>query len=73
LGGPVEIGPRAWIAYQAIVLPGLRIGEGAVVAAGSVVSRDVEPFAIVAGSPARKVGERNPDLRYHLSFDPSLL
>ena len=73
LGGPVRIGSRAWIAYRAIILPGVTIGEGAVVAAGAVVSRDVEPFTIVAGSPARAVGMRNKDLGYRLDFDPFLL
>jgi acetyltransferase-like isoleucine patch superfamily enzyme len=41
-----------------------------VVAAGSVVTRDVEPYQIVAGAPARPVGERNRDLAYRLSFFP---
>lgn len=72
-GGAVTVGSRAWISYRAIVLPGVSIGEGAVVGAGAVVNRDVEPFTIVAGSPARKVGERNRDLTYTLSFDPFLL
>jgi maltose O-acetyltransferase len=71
-GGEVVIGNHAWIAYRAIILPGVRIGEGAVVAAGAVVTRDVEPFAIVAGSPARKVGERNRNLSYQLNFHPFL-
>jgi len=57
-GGDVEIGDRAWIGYRAIVLPGVTIGEGAVVGAGAVVTRDVEPYAIVAGNPAKKIGER---------------
>lgn len=47
-----------WIGYGAIVLSGVRIGRGAVVAAGSVVTRDVEPYAIVAGNPARKCAAR---------------
>jgi maltose O-acetyltransferase len=71
-GGDVVIGPRAWIACRAIVLPGVSIGEGAVVAAGSVVTRDVPPFAIVAGSPARVIGERNRDLSYTLNYRPFL-
>jgi acetyltransferase-like isoleucine patch superfamily enzyme len=71
-GGDVIIGDRVWIAYRAIVLPGVKIGDGAVVAAGAVVTRDVEPFAIVAGSPAKKIGERTRDLRYSLRHDPPL-
>lgn len=72
-GGAVRIGDRAWIAYRAIILPGVTIGEGAVVAAGAVVSADVAPYAIVAGNPAREVGTRNPDLDYTLDFRPWLI
>ena len=72
-GGEVRIGDRAWIAYRAIVLPGVTIGEGAVVAAGAVVTTDVEAYAIVAGNPARKVGTRSRDLAYHLAFRPWLI
>jgi maltose O-acetyltransferase len=57
-GGDVVIGDRVWIGYRAIVLPGVTIGEGAVVGAGSVVTKNVEPYAIMAGNPARKIGER---------------
>ena len=72
-GGEVRIGDRAWIAYRAIVLPGVTIGEGAVVAAGAVVTADVAPYAIVAGNPAREVGTRNPELDYTLDFRPWLI
>ena len=71
-GGEVRIGDRVWIAYRAVILPGVTIGEGAVVAAGAVVSADVAPFTIVAGNPAREVGTRNPDLAYSLDFRPWL-
>jgi maltose O-acetyltransferase len=71
-GGPVHIGRRAWIAFRAIILPGVVIGEGAVVAAGAVVTRDVAPFTIVAGAPARPVGQRSQDLEYHLDYNPWL-
>ena len=71
-GGDVTIGDRAWIAYRAIILPGVTIGEGAVVAAGAVVTKDVEPWAIVAGNPARVVGQRNRDLSYRLDYQPWL-
>jgi acetyltransferase-like isoleucine patch superfamily enzyme len=67
---PVFIEDRAWIGARAIILPGVRIGEGAIVGAGAVVTRDVERFAIVAGNPARKVGERNPNLSYTLGYFP---
>jgi len=57
-GGDVVIGDHVWIGYRAIILPGVMIGEGAVVGAGAVVTKDVEPHAMVAGNPARKIGER---------------
>lgn len=55
---PVVIGNDVWIGAHAAILPGVRIGDGAVVGAGSVVTHDVEPFSIVAGVPAREIGRR---------------
>ena len=55
---PVEIGDAAWVGARAIVLPGAKIGEGAVVAAGAVVTKDVEPWTVVAGNPAKFVKRR---------------
>jgi acetyltransferase-like isoleucine patch superfamily enzyme len=55
---PVVIGADVWVGARAIVLPGVTIGEGAVVGAGAVVTKDVDPYAIVAGVPARRIGER---------------
>jgi len=49
----VEIGHDVWIGHGAIILPGVRVGHGAVIAAGAVVTKSVEPYAIVAGVPAR--------------------
>ena len=72
-GGDVMIGNHVWIGYRAIILPGVTIGDGAVVGAGAVVAKDVEPYAIVAGNPACKIGERNRDLTYRLHFDPRFL
>ena len=54
----IEIGDDVWIGYGAVILSGLTIGTGAIIAAGAVVIDDVEPFAIVGGSPARKIGMR---------------
>lgn len=51
--GPIEIGDGAWLASHVMVLPGVRIGAGAIVAAGSVVTRDVPDNTLVAGVPAR--------------------
>ena len=65
--GPVTIGHDVWIGAHALILSGVRIGHGAVVAAGSVVSRDVPPYAIVAGVPARILKYRFPeDIRRRL-------
>ena len=61
---PVVIGDRVYIGARAMILNGVTIGEGAVLCAGCVVTKDVEPYAIVAGVPARKVNERPRDLRY---------
>jgi maltose O-acetyltransferase len=55
----VVIDDNAWIGMRAIVMPGVHIGRGAVVAAGAVVTADVPPLAVVFGSPARTVGTRD--------------
>lgn len=67
---PVVIEDHVWIGARAIISPGVRIGEGAVVGAGSVVTRDVEPYTIVAGNPARFIKERTRDLRYRSRYFP---
>ena len=72
-GGDVIIGNRVWIGYRALILPGVTIGEGAVVGAGAVVTKNVEPFTIVGGNPAKKIGDRNGELAYRLKFDPRFL
>ena len=56
----VEIGHDVWIGHGAIVLPGIKIGHGAVVAADAVVTKDVEPYAVVAGVPAKRIKRRFP-------------
>jgi len=55
---PVRIEDDVWIGAHAIILPGVTIGHGAVIGAGAVVTRDVAPGSIVAGVPARQIGER---------------
>lgn len=52
---PIQIGDHSWIGARSIILKGVTIGEGAVVAAGSVVTRDVAPYTLVAGSPAKPI------------------
>ena len=66
-GGKVNIGDRTWIGCNVIILPGVNIGEGAVCCAGCVVTKDVEPYTVVAGIPAKKVNERPRDLRYEFT------
>lgn len=63
---PVVIEDYAWVSCRAIVLPGTTIGKGAVVAAGAVVTKSVEPFTIVGGIPAKPIGKRNEHLEYCL-------
>lgn len=72
-GGDVTISDRVWIAYRAIILPGVTIGEGAVVGAGSVVTKNVESYSIVAGVPAKNIGKRNSKLIYNLNYSAFLL
>lgn len=54
----VKLADSTWISARAIVLPGVTIGEGAVVGAGSVVTKDVEPWTVVGGNPAKVIGKR---------------
>ena len=67
-GAAVLIQDYAFIGARAIILPGVTIGQGAVVAAGAVVAHDVAPYTIVGGVPARVIGQRNHDLRYQLDY-----
>lgn len=56
---PINIGNDVWISTGVKILKGVSIGDGAVIAAGSVVKSDIEPFAIYGGIPAKKIGERS--------------
>lgn len=56
--GEIHVGDWAWIGARATLLPGVRVGEGAVVAAGAVVARDVPPWTIVGGVPAKVIKPR---------------
>lgn len=58
INAPVEIGDYVFIGPRAIILPGVKVGRGAVVAAGAVVTKDVDDFNIVGGVPAKVIGER---------------
>lgn len=58
--GDTVVGNDVWLGYEALVMPGVRIGDGAIIAARSVVTRDVEPYTIVGGNPARPLRQRFP-------------
>lgn len=61
---PIHIGHHCWIGTGAIILQGVKIGDGAVVAAGAVVSKDVEPWTVVGGIPAKKIRKRPDTVQY---------
>lgn len=67
---PVSIGNYAWLGPRCIILPGVTVGEGAVVAAGAVVTKDVEPYTVVGGVPAQKIADRPQDLNYNPAENP---
>jgi virginiamycin A acetyltransferase len=58
---PITVGHDVWIGTKAIILSGVSIGNGAVIGAGSIVTDDVEPYAVVAGTPAERVKWRFPE------------
>tara|TARA_X000000950_G_C13874360_1_gene644205 strand:+ start:51 stop:593 length:543 start_codon:yes stop_codon:yes gene_type:complete len=63
-GASINVEDYAWVSARSTVLPGVNIGKGAVIAAGSIVTKNVDPYTIVAGVPAKKIGERNKNLDY---------
>jgi len=65
---PVYINDYVWISTRAMILPGVIIGRGAVVAAGAVVTKNVPDFAIAGGVPAKIIGWRNNRLDYQLDY-----
>ena len=58
---PVVIGDNAWVGFDAVILPGVTVGKGSVVACKTIVGSDVPPYAVVAGSPAKIVRYLHPD------------
>jgi acetyltransferase-like isoleucine patch superfamily enzyme len=68
---PVVIEDYVWLATRVTIAGGVRIGRGAVVAAGAVVTRDVPPYHVVAGVPAKKIKERDPEACvYEFNYQP---
>lgn len=69
-GGNVIIEDYVWIATRATILPNVKIGKGAVVASGAIVTKDIPEMAIVGGIPAKIIGYRKSKLKYKLYYRP---
>ncbi len=67
--GDTVIDNDVWIGSEAIVMPGIRVGHGAVIGTRAIVTRDVEPYAIVAGNPAKPIRKRFDDARIALLLE----
>ncbi|MCP9884165.1 acyltransferase [Synechococcus sp. ATX 2A4] len=72
LNGPtqIQIDDYAWIGVRSLILPGIHIGHGSIVGAGSVVTHNVGPYQIVAGNPARPINTRLCEPHYQLNWKP---
>lgn len=66
----ISIMDFVWIGTRAIVLPGVKIGEGAVIAAGAVVNKNIPPYEVWGGVPAKKIKNRNMNLKYNCEWLP---
>ena len=64
---PITIAPNCWIGTQVIILPGVTVNEGAVIGAGSVVSKDIPPYAVACGNPAKIVKYRSAQIYSNLA------
>lgn len=67
----MSVEDRVWVSCNTIILPGVTVREGSVIAAGAVVTKDTEAYSINGGLPSRKIGKRSQDLRYN--FDGSYM
>ena len=67
--GDIVVEDFVWLGHGVIILPGVTLGEGCIVGAGAVVTRNVAPLTIVAGNPAKKIGERNWEEFYRLKHE----
>lgn len=70
---PVYVDDYVWIGTRAMIMPGVTIGKGAMIMPGAIVTKNVEAYAIVAGIPAKKIGKRNNQLTYTLSWRSKFL
>lgn len=68
IGAPVKIEDYVVIGTRVTILPGVTIGKGAVIATGAVVTKNVDPYTVVGGVPAKEIKKRSTDLRYTLKF-----
>jgi acetyltransferase-like isoleucine patch superfamily enzyme len=67
-GAPVIIDDYVFVGTKAIILPGVTLGRGAAVGAGAIVTKNVDPYTIVVGVPAKPIGTRRQDLTYQLDY-----
>lgn len=68
IDGQIIINDYVWIGTRAMILPNVELGEGAVICAGAIVTKDVEPYTIVGGVPAKKIGDRSKKLNYSCNY-----
>ncbi|PIV94770.1 MAG: acyltransferase [Flexibacter sp. CG_4_10_14_3_um_filter_32_15] len=68
---PIKIGDNVWIGTRAIILPGVTLGKGCVVAAGAVVTKSFQDFSVIGGVPAKVISRRNEDLNYSCRWMPA--
>ncbi|MFH1998101.1 MAG: acyltransferase [Planctomycetota bacterium] len=69
-GKPVVIEDHVWIGARAMIMPGVTLGEGCVIAAGAVVTKDVNPYRIAGGIPAKELRDRSRKIEYKLEYFP---
>lgn len=66
-GGQVTVDDRAWLSSRTTILPKVHVGEGSVLASGGLATKDLAPYSLYGGIPAKKIGERSKDLRYEFN------
>lgn len=67
-GDITVIEDHCWIAPYSIILPGVRIGQGSVIATGTIVTKNISPLCVVAGIPGKEIGKRSCDLSYKINY-----